>query len=151
MAALWCWISGLKSDGSNALDPIDYANCNIANMPQPTAQSGEATTWSSVYVNILQAQCVSCHHAGTVYPTTLYMDDPLSTYNTFLGIDGPGPSETDGGLPYVTKGTPSESYLYLKVTGAAGIQGAQMPLGGQLSPGDLDTLTSWITQGAQNN
>jgi len=25
--ALWCWIAGLRQDGSNAYDPIDYGNC----------------------------------------------------------------------------------------------------------------------------
>jgi hypothetical protein len=152
MVALWCWISGLEPDGGNAMAPIDYTNCDVSKMPQPVAQSGEATTWSSVYANILQSQCVTCHHTGTTYPTTLYMDAPLATYNTFLGIDGSGPSETvDAGIPYVTPGSPSESYLYLKITGASGIAGSQMPQGGQLSQAGIDTIYTWIVQGAQDD
>jgi hypothetical protein len=153
MVALWCWISGLNADGTNAVEPIDYAHCDVSQMPAPVSQSGEATTWTAIYSNVIQSQCLSCHHVGSPYAssTTLYMDDPQHTYDVLLGITGSGPSENQLGLPYVTRSTPSQSYLYLKVTGATGIQGAQMPLGGQLSSADVNAIAEWISQGANNN
>lgn len=44
------------------------------------------------------------------------------------------------------------SYLYMKITGASGITGARMPyLRPQLSQTDVQTIQSWINQGAKNN
>jgi hypothetical protein len=44
------------------------------------------------------------------------------------------------------------SYLYLKITGASGITGVRMPyLRPQLSQTDMQTIQSWINQGAKNN
>jgi hypothetical protein len=149
--ALWCWISGLAADGSNASAPIDYAHCDISGMPAVTVQSGEATTYSQIWSTVLQPQCSSCHHTGTYQPTTFYMDDPLSTYDLLVGIAGSGPSENALGLPYITKSDPTHSYLYLKVTGDPSITGAQMPLGGALPTSAIDSLNTWITQGANNN
>lgn len=44
------------------------------------------------------------------------------------------------------------SYLYMKITGAAGITGARMPyLRGALSSSDMQTIKDWIDQGAKSN
>ena len=63
--ALWCWISGMELDGKNADGTIDYAHCDTSAMPMPTRQNGAAATFSSVYANILQPACSSCHRSGT--------------------------------------------------------------------------------------
>jgi len=149
--ALWCWITTMKPDGSNADGPIDYAGCDTSGMPAATAQPGEATTFSSVYATIFASQCSACHHTGTPQPTTLYMDSLQETYDTLLGIRGAGPSENMLGLPYVTKSDPTKSYLYMKLTGAPGITGARMPLGGELPQTAIDSVGNWIAQGANND
>lgn len=49
---------------------------------------------------------------------------------------------------------PDSSYLVHKIQGtqnAVGGSGAQMPLGGELSPAQIDLIVSWISQGARNN
>ncbi len=44
------------------------------------------------------------------------------------------------------------SYLYMKITGASGISGAQMPYGkAPLQSSDIQTIKNWIDQGALNN
>lgn len=58
-------------------------------------------------------------------------------------------------IPYLYRVKPSNSdssYLYMKITGASGITGARMPyLRPQLSQTDIQTVQSWINQGAKNN
>jgi hypothetical protein len=152
MTALWCWISGMKPDGSNADGPIDYAHCDLAHMPAVVHQDGEATTFSSVYAGILAPSCGGpCHHAGNPYGTTLYMPDPRDTYDTLLGVRGGGPSEHMLGLPYVTRSDPTKSYLYLKLLGSPGIEGEKMPLGGALPQASIDAIQTWIAQGANDD
>jgi hypothetical protein len=151
MVALWCWISTMKTDGSNADGPIDYAHCDTSQMPQVMHQDGEAITFSSVYASVLSPNCSSCHHSGTTQATTFYMNSLQDTYDVLLGIQGTGPSENKLGLPYVTKSDPTKSYLYLKVTGSPLITGAKMPLGGALPQSALDDLNNWISQGANND
>jgi hypothetical protein len=151
LTALWCWISGMKPDGSNADGPIDYAHCDTSQMPTPMHQGGEASTFSSVYAGVLQPRCATCHYTGNKMGTTFYMDELQSTYDLLLGIRGSGPSENQLGLPYVTKSDPTKSYLYLKITGDPAITGAKMPLGGELPQSAIDAVQTWIAQGANND
>jgi hypothetical protein len=149
--ALYCWISGMRPDGSNADGPIDYAHCDLAHAPSPTHQGGEATTWAAVYETILAPSCGGpCHHGGTTQPTTFFMDGAQATYDVLLGIRGSGPSETKAMLPFVTKNDPESSYLYLKLVGK-NIEGAQMPLNASLPQSSIDDVANWIAQGANNN
>jgi hypothetical protein len=148
--ALWCWISGMKPDGSNADVPIDYKGCDISSLPSPTVQDGLATTWSSVYSDVLAPSCAGpCHHLGTIQPTRLYLDDAQVSYDTLLGIRGTGPSESMT-LPYVTPDDPTRSFLYLKITGDPSA-GSRMPLGGELPQASIDAIGQWIAQGANQN
>jgi hypothetical protein len=154
LTALWCWIVTMKPDGSNADGPIDYAQCSTSTMPTPMHQGGEATTFSEVYTKILDPYCRSCHTQGTREPTTFYLDDLQSAYDTLLGIRGSGPSES--ALPYVTRSDPSKSYLYLKIVGDPSIKGAKMPLGGSLPTAEdgfdaAQAVQTWIAQGANDD
>ncbi len=52
----------------------------------------------------------------------------------------------------VAPGDPSNSYLYLKVTGDPRILGERMPFGGPPLPaGDIESLAEWILAGARND
>lgn len=56
------------------------------------------------------------------------------------------------GLDYVEPGDPESSYLYKKITGAAGISGARMPRGQNPLPHAVtDSIRVWILNGALNN
>jgi hypothetical protein len=142
--ALWCWISGMKPDGSNADGPIDYAHC--APPPPIAPQTGEAVTYSAIYEQVLRPSCAAlCHKTGTKQPTTLYLDDPATAYETMLGLHGTGPTESK--LPFVTR----SSYIYLKVSETTPPSGGQMPLSGPLPADQVALIKTWIAQGANDN
>lgn len=64
------------------------------------------------------------------------------------------PSRQVPRLYRVAPGDPDSSYLMLKLQGLAGAVGGvgtRMPLGGQLTPAQIDTIRAWIAAGAQNN
>ena len=129
----------MGSDGAGSDGPIDYAACDLEELPSINHQGGEATTFSSVYRTILVPSCAGpCHHAGTTEKTTFSMDDALQTYNLLLGIHGDGPSENES-LPYVTENDPKRSFLYLKITGDAAA-GTRMPPGASLPPDAVQSI-----------
>ena len=133
----------MTNGGANADGPIDYAHCDPSKKPAIIHQPGEATTYSSVFANVLVPVCSSCHHPGTSSPTTFYIEDAVKNYSTLLYEK---PSESM--FPYVTKGDPTKSLLYLKLTSKAG---TQMPLGGTLDQNLIDGVAVWLSQGANNN
>jgi hypothetical protein len=148
--ALWCWISTMKADGSNADGPIDYAHCDTSEIAPIKHQDGEAVTWSHVYETILRPSCgVPCHFSGTKQDTTLHLDEPAQSYETLLGLSGKGPTESM--LPFVTHNDPSKSYLYLKVSQAKPPSGGRMPLSAPLAQSAVDEIETWIAQGANQN
>jgi hypothetical protein len=148
--ALWCWISTMKDDGSNADGPIDYAHCDTTKIAPITHQTGEAVTYSHVYETILRPSCaVPCHFSGTKQPTTLFLDEPGASYETLLGLQGGGPSESK--MPFVTRNDPSQSFLYLKVSDGKPPSGARMPLSAPLPAGAITEVQTWIAQGANQN
>jgi hypothetical protein len=150
VVALWCWISGLQPDGKNALDPIDYAGCDLSAMPAPQHQGGEASTYSALYEQVLRPSCSGCHNAAApVGGTSFFIEDSVKTYATLLGISGSGPSES-GGMPYVTKNAPAQSFLLLKLKGDPSA-GTRMPPTGMLPQSTIDAVETWIAQGANQN
>ena len=73
----------------------------------------------------------------------------LSASNAYGNTVGVASSS---GQPLIDPGAPSSSYLYLKVTNHASIQGGQMPRGGpQLSEELTELLRLWIERGALND
>ncbi len=56
------------------------------------------------------------------------------------------------GLSLVTPGDPERSYLYIKITGGAGMEGSLMPRNrGALSAADKAVVRAWIARGAPND
>jgi hypothetical protein len=59
------------------------------------------------------------------------------------------PSGQNSGFVRVVPGNSASSYLYVKITGADGITGDQMPaIGGPLSQGEINLIQTWIDEGA---
>jgi len=53
---------------------------------------------------------------------------------------------------YIAAGDPDNSYLVLKIEGAASISGVRMPAGGPyLSQAMIDGVRAWVAAGAPNN
>ena len=55
------------------------------------------------------------------------------------------------GMPYVTKGEPLQSYVYLKISNPDDIEGEIMPMDpdNRMTDDDIETIYLWIEQGAQ--
>jgi len=90
-----------------------------------------------------QASC----HAGP----NPQMGQNLSAATAYANIVNV-PSAEEPSLLRVKPGDAAHSYLYQKITGAAGIAGSRMPLaGGPLDDADIGKIELWIDQGAPNN
>ena len=99
--------------------------------------------FQSIQDNVFTPICVRCH-SGAAAPQGLELDAAHS-YALLVGV----PSNEQSGLLRVKPGAPDSSYLVLKLEGAAGIVGAQMPFGAPALPqATIDVVRQWITNGA---
>ena len=88
--------------------------------------------------------CTRCH-SGAGAPQGLQLDAGHS-YALLVGV----PSTEQPGVLRVKPGDPGDSYLVLKLEGAASISGVRMPFGGPYLPqSTIDVIRQWITAGAQ--
>jgi hypothetical protein len=156
LRALWCWVSGLKSDGSNALDAIDYGSCPdgpVENIvypePGPACESSgmcpvqpgttvpDDPTWHNVYTNILVPNCGggACHVEGPQGGLDMSTED-----NAWTGVSA-----------RVLPGNPSASKLYVRIDPPLCMTPSctTMPLGrAPLSNQLVGIVGNWIQAGA---
>jgi hypothetical protein len=112
-----------------------------------SASSGGAVTadFQSIQDNVFTPICSKCH-IGASAPEGLQLDAAHS-YNLLGGV----PSVEDASLDRVKPGDPDHSYMVLKIEGAAGIVGGQMPLGETPLPqATIAAIRQWIMDGAAN-
>jgi hypothetical protein len=110
---------------------------------------------------------------GQVGPTVSFSADVQTIFNNSCALSGchAGPSPSSGlsleagishavivngdarqsALPLITPGSLEESYLYQKIDPNGSRVGSRMPIGGSLSAANLQTIATWITEGAANN
>ncbi len=99
----------------------------------------------SIEDNVFTPICSKCH-VGASAPEGLQLDS-AHAYNALVGV----PSVEEPNFLRVDPGSPDESYMVLKIEGAAGIEGGQMPLGETPLPqATIDAIRQWITNGAPN-
>lgn len=118
--------------------PSPSASPSPTPSPEPTA-TPDVVTYADVGP-ILVGACGGCH---------------VSSSQGGFSFSGPGdlvgvPSNQSA-LPYISAGSPSGSYLWHKINGtqlSVGGTGDQMPIGGNLSGTDIDTIEQWILDGA---
>lgn len=123
---------GLDENG----DPIGTPQVCPPNLPL-------APTLPSLQANIFGPICTRCH-AGAQAPLGLVLDCGQS-YDMMVGILS---VERDD-LYRVNPGSPDDSYLIMKLEGATGIVGDQMPLGmTPLTQEQIDAVRAWIAAGA---
>jgi hypothetical protein len=130
---------GLNQQG----DPIGSSSSSSGG----DASSGGAVTadFQSIQDSVFTPICSKCH-IGASAPEGLQLDAAHS-YNLLVGV----PSVEDGSLDRVKPGDPDHSYMVLKIEGAAGIAGGQMPLGETPLPqATIDAIRQWIIDGASN-
>jgi len=111
-----------------------------------SSSSGTVTAdFQSIQDGVFTPICSKCH-IGASAPEGLQLDAAHS-YNLLAGV----PSAEDGSLDRVKPGDPDHSYMVLKIQGAAGIVGGQMPLGETPLPqATIDAIRQWIMDGATN-
>ena len=107
-----------------------------------TAAAALTATLSSIQSNIFTPRCSGCH------PPNQGQD--LRAGKSFASIVNVASMEQPS-LLRVKPGDPTNSYLYRKITGAAGITGSKMPLGGSLTAAEIQAIHDWIAAGALNN
>jgi len=111
------------------------------------ASSGGVVTadFQSIQDNVFTPICSKCH-IGASAPEGLQLDAAHS-YNLLVGV----PSVEDSSLDRVKPGDPDHSYMVLKIEGASGIVGGQMPLNETPLPqATIDAIRQWIMDGAMN-
>lgn len=89
--------------------------------------------------NSVFSACVQCHSSSA---KSGGMD--ISAYENIVNA----PSSENASFMRIKPSNPDSSYIYMKVTGAAGITGSKMPQGGTLSADNIKLLSDWIKAGA---
>jgi hypothetical protein len=117
---------------------------------QPITPGGTSTgpitaDLQSIEDNVFTPICSKCH-IGASAPEGLQLD-AAHAYNLLVGV----PSAEEPNLLRVDPGNPDASYMVLKIEGAPGIEGAQMPFGETPLPqATIDAIRQWISNGAPN-
>lgn len=91
-------------------------------------------SFASEVLPILEANCRFCH-----------LPD-MAVYANLVGV----PAVGYGGALRVAAGDTTASVLYQKISGNPAF-GAQMPLGGALTPSAIASIGRWIAEGALDN
>ena len=99
--------------------------------------------FSSIQSKVFNLSCAeSGCHGDVTFPNL----SEGSAYNNIVDVLG------SSGQNLIEPGNADESYLYLKITGAPGIFGEQMPKGKMpLEKEMIDSIRVWINNGALNN
>jgi hypothetical protein len=100
-------------------------------------------TWTGVQTGFFATVCAECH-AGDAAPKGLDLaaDD---AWDRLVGR----PSSERPEILLVAPGDPGASYLVMKLEGASGIAGRQMPRNRAARPAEeIETIAQWIRQGA---
>jgi cysteine-rich repeat protein len=107
-----------------------------------------ASTWAAIQRNVFaRYRCTGCHAAAASGGLDLRPD---VAYRELVGV----PSVALPALARVAGGDSRASLLWLVLAKGAGLPGydelppAGMPIGGRLTPADLDALGRWIDGGA---
>jgi hypothetical protein len=131
---------GLNQNG----EPIGSSSSSSSS--SSGGSSGTVTAdFQSIQDNVFTPICSKCH-IGASAPEGLQLDAAHS-YNLLVGVT----SVEEPTLLRVDPGNPDTSYMILKIEGAPGIEGGQMPLGETPLPqATIDAMRQWITDGAQN-
>lgn len=112
--------------------------------------SGQSTavSFAASVQPIFTARCAGCHTGvGSTLPGAMN----LSAGSAWAQIVNVGSMESPG-LMRVKPGDVTNSYLARKIDPTVGaISGAQMPDGGTLTAQQIQTIKTWIQQGALNN
>lgn len=110
-------------------------------------------TLTGIQSNVFSPTCApGCHEPGGIAPFS--MSSAAQSYANLVGVvNGEGATDPSGhAYLRVQPGSPSGSYVILKLKGSARIVGQRMPFGlPPLDPETIDIIGQWITNGAPND
>jgi hypothetical protein len=130
------WRQGVVGLGVVLLGAVGCASKDSGGAAPP------ATDWDAVQSQVLTPSCgfSSCHGGGA---GGLTLDGSAEDHARLVGV-------TAVGVPsaLVVPGVPSDSYLWVKVSGVGDRVGDVMPPGGTLDDDVLAQIRGWIEAGA---
>ena len=105
----------------------------------PSEACADPVDFSSEVTPIFEANCAigGCHLADHFTGLNL---SPLVAFDNIAGVES-GQSDK----AYIEPGDEAESYLVDKILGAAG---STMPIGGELTDDEIESIVCWVQQGA---
>ena len=111
--------------------------------------AGLQPTLDSIQQNVFTPTCATagCHTgpAGPMLPAGMDLSSADASFANLVGVE----SLEVAGTPRVAPNDADASYLVMKLEGAAGIAGEQMPFGGPyLDQATIDVIRAWIDAGA---
>jgi len=131
----------LTASGCGELKDLPTAPSDGGEPPDPTA------TFSRVQSEIFTPTCarVGCHDAfGAQQGLVL---EAGAAYGNLVNV-----KSSESSLDRIEPGSPEASYLYIKITGSAGLTGDRMPYGlPPLDDAKLQLVRDWIRRGAPND
>jgi hypothetical protein len=138
---------GLSDAESDTLAPDIDSPDVLSQDSELRDTSVPAPDLAEVQAQVFQVSCSPCHTDRVSGALSLRPSDDLFASLLSSSVQQPA-------MPRVTPGDLSQSYLWLKVTGAhleAGGLGESMPLGGTLSRLQIELLRRWIEESAAND
>jgi len=120
----------------------DHIVESTASIDEEIIQDPVSTTFTEIQTNVFTKSCAlsGCHVSGLVAP-----DLSNNSYDRIVS------KPSSSGLNYIEPNNPTQSYLLKKIIGE-GISGSRMPISSSpLSQSVIDSITTWINDGAKNN
>lgn len=141
--ATGCTGNGQGLDQNGQVISSSSSSSSSSNSSSSSSSAPLTADFASIQDNVFTPICTRCH-MGASAPEGLQLDAEHS-YALLVGV----PSQEEPSILRVDPGNPNQSYLILKLEGAPGIVGGQMPLGGPFLPqSTIDMIAQWITNGA---
>lgn len=143
------WIAGAEFPGGEATTGGTDTGTDT-DTGDTTGTGGDEPTWEKVQ-KLLDTKCAGCHGSAPSTAINGNLQMPVGmAYAAIVDVKSPTVA-----LDLIEPGDPSQSYLYLKLsgefTGVPGSGGGMMPPGGMVTPEELELVEQWITMGALEN
>ncbi len=98
---------------------------------------------NDIYTPIFESRCMPCHNSDggqiILAPIKVAYENMIS-----------GVSKNDGGIDFINVLQPEESYLY-RLVADDNVEYIMPPGNNALTPFEIETILTWISQGAQDN